>query len=467
MWRARTATPPSLSNSLNCRKLVVRNPKPQRTNLSEALTALLARQRTTFPCIGIDASARLSGRKKRPSEPVTFHTDMFANHYILDNCPLVRSIGLDVTSGKASAWLPDSLPFFVKDPSQLQIVCPEENRFYATRIEEHAPIFTSNVTFAQGAVSEVGACPVPKGPDDSEHEEPSRSAPPAEPLHPAEDAAVSLLKSGRSPNAKGVKRLFTLVDKSPSPRPCVDDEHEEEELSSFSTGCFRRGGVIGLRKNTSRFPLTTLFSNTSAQPHRDFHNAPVENSVVPLGGFRIAMVQHLVLLIHPSRTVGYSPSENGVIKFSAEDVVHSTQPWVGDRQILVAYTVFDPDKIDQSTMIGLTEAGFSLVSDSLNCASFRVDAEGAAPSPDGSAAPAPPEGGESRVPDQVKTLRDEAMFVQHRLFHFFKNPFCDICNQAKLLSKCVRWKPRDPESDPDPLEASAASEFQKLLSYCP
>ena len=81
--------------------------------------------------------------------------------------------------------------------------------------------------------------------------------PPPEPLHPAEDSALSLLKSGRVPNAKDVKRLFSLVDKSPSPRPCVDDGNDEEELSSFSTGCFRRGGVIGLRKSTSRFPLTT------------------------------------------------------------------------------------------------------------------------------------------------------------------------------------------------------------------
>ena len=62
--------------------------------------------------------------------------------------------------------------------------------------------------------------------------------PAPEPFHPAEDAALSLLKSGRSPNSKDVKRLFSLVDKSPSPRPCVDDGHDEEELSSFSTGCF-------------------------------------------------------------------------------------------------------------------------------------------------------------------------------------------------------------------------------------
>ena len=34
------------------------------------------------------------------------------------------------------------------------------------------------------------------------------------------------------------------------------------------------------------FTTLTLLSNTSTQPHRDFHHAPVENSVIALGGFR-------------------------------------------------------------------------------------------------------------------------------------------------------------------------------------
>ena len=390
----------------------------------------------------------------------------------LEKCPLVRSTGLDVTSGKAFVWLPDSLPFFVKDPSQLQIVCPEENRFYAIRIEEHAPIFTSQVKFANGAVSEVEACPIPKGPVNSEDEGSSCQVPSREPLHPAEDSALSLLTSGRAPNARDVKRLFNLVDKSPSPRPCVDDRRDEEELSSFSTGCFRRGGVIGLRKNTTRFPLTTnvlvqfakaklpnqvfttltLFSNTSNQPHRDFHNAPVENSVISLGGFRQGGIWiqdssgSTPCPTDPTLKNGRTLSfKNGVIKFSAKDVVHSTQPWVGDRKVLVAYTVFDPDKIDQPTVTDLTEAGFPITPESLACASSRVDAEG----------------DESKVPDRVKKLRDEAMSLNHRLFHFPKNPFCDVCNQAKLLSKRVRRKPRDPESDPDPLDAS---EFGEVIA---
>ena len=345
------------------------------------------------------------------------------------------------------------------------------------------PIFTSQVKFANGAVSEVEACPMPKGSVNSEDEESACQVPSPEPPRPAEDSALSLLRSGRAPSARDIKRLFNLVDKAPSPRPCIGDRRNEEELSSFSTGCFRRGGVIGLRKNTTRFPLTTkvlvqfakaklpnqvfttltLFSNTSTQPHRDFCNAPVENSVISLGGFRQGGIWiqdssgSTPCPTDPTLKNGRTLSfKNGVIKFSAKDVAHSTQPWVGDRKVLVAYTVFDPDKFDQPTVTSLTEAGFPMA-----CASSRVDAEGATPSPDGPAAPAPPEGDESKVPDRVKKLRDEAMPIDHRLFHFPKNPFCDVCNQAKLLSKRVRRKPRDPESDPDPLDAS---EFGEVIA---
>ena len=58
-------------------------------------------------------------------------------------------------------------------------------------------------------------------------------------------------------------------------------------------------------------------------------------------------------------------------------------------------------------------------------------------------------------------LRDQAMTIEHRLFHFPKNPFCDVCNQARMLSRRVRRKPRDPDEEPDPLEAS---EFGEVIA---
>ena len=131
-------------------------------------------------------------------------------------------------------------------------------------------------------------------------------------------------------------------------------------------------GVIALRKNTSRFPLATkvlvqfakakmpnqvfttltLFSNTSTQLHRDLRNARTENSMISLGGFCQGGVwiqdsnDSTACPPDPSLRNGRVLSfKNGVIKFSAKDVVdvvHSTRPWVGDRKVLVAYTVYDP-----------------------------------------------------------------------------------------------------------------------------
>ena len=69
------------------------------------------------------------------------------------------------------------------------------------------------------------------------------------------------------------------------------------------------------------------------------------------------------------------------------------------------------------------------------------------------------DGSEDKVPERmIVKLRDQAMSVEHRLFHFPKNPFCDICSQARMLSRRVRRKPRGSEVQPDPLEASLFGE---------
>ena len=83
-----------------------------------------------------------------------------ANHYFLESCPVVRSTGLDVESGKAFVWIPGSLPFFVSDASKLRITCPEELKHYAVRVEEHVPIFESKVRFSRGLAATVSGGPL-------------------------------------------------------------------------------------------------------------------------------------------------------------------------------------------------------------------------------------------------------------------------------------------------------------------
>ena len=438
--------------------------------------------------------------------PVTFHTGGgpqpgvktlgfqsdnmdFANHYMLDSCPLVRSTGIDVDSGRAFIWLPGSLPFFVSDTSQLRIQCPEHLRHYATRVDEHVPIFTSRVKFVHGASGEVSQV---SGGLVQEEEEPIGVPSVPKPLdsHPAEARARQLLKSSGKISSKAVKNLFELVDKEPAPRGDTGD--------SFSTGFFRLGGVLGLRTATHQFPSVTqalnqfarervpgfgyttlsIFRNVLTSCHKDFHNAHLDNVVISLGGFSGGGVW----VQDPSGSVP-CPSDssllgkvltfrNGVVRFRAKDTNHATMPWRGDRVVMVLFSTKHPNAISDEHCRELRESGFpiDLCEDPLPA----VPAE----APEGLAADAPPAiaeiGGhsdlgiegllegdsEERVPERIIRMRDEAMSLKHRLFHFPKNAFCDICNRARMLARRVRRKPR-PDDEDDPFEAS---EFGEVIA---
>ena len=72
---------------------------------------------------------------------------------------------------------------------------------------------------------------------------------------------------------------------------------------------------------------------------------------------------------------------------------------------------------------------------------------------------------EDKVPERIIKLRNQAMSLEHRLFHFPKIPFCDICNIRPACSLGVfRRKPRVSEVEPDPLEAS---EFGEVIAADP
>jgi hypothetical protein len=78
-----------------------------------------------------------------------------ANHFLLDSCPMVRSIGLDVEqNGLGFIWLPGSLPFLVRDPSKCNFNCDEENKFYASRVTQNVPFFRNKFTVILGIPAE-------------------------------------------------------------------------------------------------------------------------------------------------------------------------------------------------------------------------------------------------------------------------------------------------------------------------
>ena len=423
-----------------------------------------------------DAFDRYLGASK---SPVTFHTGGgpqpgvqtlgfmsnnmdFANHYMLDSCPLVRSTGIDVDSGKAFVWLPGSLPFFVSDVSQLIVHCPESCRQYATRVDEHVPIFTSEVRFTHGAANPVGD---PSGGSFVEDPTAVPSAIQISDSHPAEVRAKQVLSSGGNISCRAVRNLFNLVDKEPAAR----GDHGD----SFSTGLYRMGGALGLRTSAHRFPLVTkafskfaqsrvpgfgyttlcIFSNITTGPHRDFHNADQDNAVISLGGFTGGGVWveesggTTPCPGDPSKLGKVLNFKNGVIRLRAKRVTHATMPWRGDRVVMVLFSAKHPSEVKEAHCEELRALGFPIDSCVDPLPAFAAEA------PEGPAADAPPDGAgaldddersgellhandsEHKVPERVIKLRDQAMSLEHRLFHFPKNPFCDIYNQARMLSR--------------------------------
>ena len=85
------------------------------------------------------------------SNSIGLQDDIFgnSNHYVLDGCPFVRSVGVDVQKN-GFVWLPGQLPYYVKDPSQCSFACQEDNKIYASRVSENVPFFRSNFSLIPG-----------------------------------------------------------------------------------------------------------------------------------------------------------------------------------------------------------------------------------------------------------------------------------------------------------------------------
>ena len=323
---------------------------------------------------------------------------------MLDSCPLVRSTGIDVDSGKAFVWLPGSLPFFVTDVSQLVIHCPENCRQYATRVDEHVPIFTSQVKFTHGAANPVGD---PSGGFSEEDPAAVPSAIRSLDSHPAEIRARQILSSDGNVSCHAVRNLFNLVDKEPAAR----GDHGD----SFSTGLYRVGGALGLRTSAHRVPLVTrafnkfarakvpnfgyttlcIFSNVTTGPHRDFHNANLDNAIISLAGFTGGGVWveesggTTPCPGDPSKLGRILSFKNGVIRLRAKSVTHATMPWKGDRVVMVLFSAKHPSDVKEVHCEELRALGFPIDSCDEPLPAFAAEA------PEGPAADAPPDGPEA------------------------------------------------------------------------
>ena len=138
------------------------------------------------------------GGTRNSSNSIGLRDDIFgtSNHFILDSCPFVRSVGVDVQqNGFGFVWMPGQLPFYIKDPSNCKIETPDSNKIYASRVAENVPFFKSNYfQFIPGAAAIPGeegdhVEEVVHGPDPPRAEE-VRGVAPEEPLPLLSDAVV-------------------------------------------------------------------------------------------------------------------------------------------------------------------------------------------------------------------------------------------------------------------------------------
>ena len=92
-----------------------------------------------------------------------------ARFNVMNDCPLVRSLGQIVSSGKPFIWMPGEMPFFANSSDDVQIAADESQLLFAQRVEDFGPIFRENFkaavskALASGSIQEdlVPECPPP------------------------------------------------------------------------------------------------------------------------------------------------------------------------------------------------------------------------------------------------------------------------------------------------------------------
>ena len=149
---------------------------------------------------------------------------------------------------------------------------------------------------------------------------------------------------------------------------------------------FHLGGVLGLRTSSQQLPLVTkvinkfacarvplfgyttfsIFNNVATGPHKDFHNAHLDNVIVSLGGFTGGGVWieesggSTPCPDDPSRLGRVLNFRNGTIRLRAKSIVHSTMPWKGNRTVLILFSAKHPSDISSDLCLELRNLGFPI-----------------------------------------------------------------------------------------------------------
>ena len=190
-----------------------------------------------------------------------------------------------------------------------------------------------------------------------------------DPEHPAEQYALGLLREDHLEPEQVEVLAYMLPGTSLIPKRFGV---VEEAQKIWSSGAFVHGGVFGVKKSTSAFPMSTRafvkyakqiapnheFTSVStniniqARGHKDIHNVG-ENMITPLSVFKEGGLD----VDTPDGTVTLSLQE-GPVFFSPKHM-HTTRLWSsGNRMVLVAYSVRDSGKLKADDIALLRGMGF-------------------------------------------------------------------------------------------------------------
>ena len=206
------------------------------------------------------------------------------------------------------------------------------------------------------------------------------------PSHPAELLAYRLLHRGSMHSIDFAQLVDVLPDsRKGKRRGCIMEDPQGRRQFTFAVGAFTLGGLHGIMHATLDFPWVTrllvavvrgccynhVFSavavhcNQRMSPHVDLHNAPGRpNLLLPCtrwsgGGLWVSDNKHARTLSADSET-GRVLHITKPYTIMNPHVLHATVEWAGDRVLLVAYAVADPQKWLASDSQKLCELGFSV-----------------------------------------------------------------------------------------------------------
>ena len=171
----------------------------------------------------------------------------------------------------------------------------------------------------------------------------------------------------------------------------LEEPHQGQDDcdGAFRAGMYIKGGIVGLHKScrthpwankaiaryvleqaatvgfSSRFTSAVVLVNTKTDPHKDQANMGEENIIIPVtrfedGGLWVKRAGGATFrVVGNERVPGVVLNFNGKpLTIDAKNYYHATEPWVGDRIVISAYTLRNASSLRPQDTSDLKDLGF-------------------------------------------------------------------------------------------------------------